>query len=431
MSDRIDIVKFIKNDTLKLSNDYENIIIQKLKENFTSEEEKLFLGSFECYRNYDDINDHVVELSKIWKWLGYSRIEHCKVVLLKHFKENIDYKIEKIKKEENYFPEVSGEKIETMEDHEKNEKNKKNETRGRQAENILLSINCFKKLCLKSGTKKADEIHDYYVKLEKTIQQVMLEETNKMIMLKDKEITNYEISLIRNFINKQVFYLIQVAVGIIKFGFTKDIGERIKKHKSEFGNDIQIKAIFETIYNREFENTIKKDSVINKYIIEKTFKTNQTELIQLGDEFTYEDLIKRIDYLKSINVSDLLQRISELEAELANYKIKDQTKKINELTSPIPIIRPPVANQMKIQVYDKDTLRLVRTFITIQEACIESGLYKDAVPQSIHRAIKQCTVYKGYRFFGTYEVTHYSRNHRIIKRTDTSTSCSDKRSTYL
>ena len=34
-----------------------------------------------------------------------------------------------------------------------------------------MTINTFKKLCLKSNTKKADEINDYFIKLEESLQE--------------------------------------------------------------------------------------------------------------------------------------------------------------------------------------------------------------------------------------------------------------------
>ena len=33
----------------------------------------------------------------------------------------------------------------------------------------MLNVGTFKKFCLKAGTKKADEIHDYYIRLEQTL----------------------------------------------------------------------------------------------------------------------------------------------------------------------------------------------------------------------------------------------------------------------
>jgi hypothetical protein len=38
--------------------------------------------------------------------------------------------------------------------------------RGRNKEIFMLNIETFKSFCLKAGTKKADDIHDYFIKLE-------------------------------------------------------------------------------------------------------------------------------------------------------------------------------------------------------------------------------------------------------------------------
>jgi len=43
-----------------------------------------------------------------------------------------------------------------------------------------MNIKTFKSLCVKAGTKKADEIHDYYMKMEKMIQEVVTEECNEL-----------------------------------------------------------------------------------------------------------------------------------------------------------------------------------------------------------------------------------------------------------
>ena len=52
----------------------------------------------------------------------------------------------------------------------------KKEHGGNNKEQIMMNINTFKKFCLKSATKKADEIHDYYIKLEDLLHDVINEE---------------------------------------------------------------------------------------------------------------------------------------------------------------------------------------------------------------------------------------------------------------
>ena len=88
MTEKLDIVALI-DDSSSILGDYHDKVIQKIKENFTSDEERLFAASFKCYMKFNPKLDFVIELGKIWKWLGYSRIEECKRVLVKNFKENI------------------------------------------------------------------------------------------------------------------------------------------------------------------------------------------------------------------------------------------------------------------------------------------------------------------------------------------------------
>ena len=51
---------------------------------------------------------------------------------------------------------------------------------GHLREDTFLTIRCFKKFCLKARTKKADEIHDYYLTLEETLQETVEEESSKL-----------------------------------------------------------------------------------------------------------------------------------------------------------------------------------------------------------------------------------------------------------
>lgn len=58
-----------------------------------------------------------------------------------------------------------------------------------------MTINTFKKLCLKAGTAKADEIHDYYIKLEELLYETLNEETNELkeqLQLKEIETKHNE-----------------------------------------------------------------------------------------------------------------------------------------------------------------------------------------------------------------------------------------------
>jgi len=66
---------------------------------------------------------------------------------------------------------------------------------GKNKERIMLTINAFKLFCMNAGTKKAEEIHEYYVKLEETLHEVIKEECSQLreeLLEKTKKIENNE-----------------------------------------------------------------------------------------------------------------------------------------------------------------------------------------------------------------------------------------------
>ena len=164
-----DIVGFIeKNPLSRLNIDYQNALINKIKSVFNEEEQKLFVTSFYCYLNYNPLTDFVIDFENVWKWCGFTRKDNAKRLLEKYFTLNIHYKIETI------TPPIGGVIKERGGAHRK--------------EKIMLNIKTFKKYCLKSDTEKADEIHNYYVKLEEILQETLLEQTDELrLQLEQKD----------------------------------------------------------------------------------------------------------------------------------------------------------------------------------------------------------------------------------------------------
>ena len=164
MSQTLNIVKLIEeNPSTKLSKNYQGKLLNKLKESFSTEEQKLFISSFYCYSNFKS-DDFVIDLDDIWRWLGFSRKNDAKKCLEKNFKVETEYKIVLRRMAEN----LSG---------------------GRPSEKIMLNIKTFKKICLKANTSKANEIHEYYIKLEETLHKLIDEESNELrLQIQQKDI---------------------------------------------------------------------------------------------------------------------------------------------------------------------------------------------------------------------------------------------------
>jgi hypothetical protein len=155
-------------------------------------DQQLFLSSFYCYLKYDKINDFVINLDNIWEWLGFSQKVNAKRLIQNQFIVNKDYKCLLFRKEEQTF--MTNNEIVP---HPKKES--KLSHGGQNKEIIMMNITTFKKFCLKAGTKKADEIHDYFIKLEESLHEVIEEETTELktqlLKIEDKNTKDYEVKL--------------------------------------------------------------------------------------------------------------------------------------------------------------------------------------------------------------------------------------------
>lgn len=86
------ILALVQNNPLtKLANNYGSKIVSKITEHFYSDEQQLFVANFYSYLNYNTREDKVIELDKIWKWIGFSQKIRAKELLINHFEEGKDY----------------------------------------------------------------------------------------------------------------------------------------------------------------------------------------------------------------------------------------------------------------------------------------------------------------------------------------------------
>jgi hypothetical protein len=131
----------------RLSKDYENKLINKIKDNFSENQQQIFVASFYTFLNYDLKKDFVIDFDNVWKWLGYSRKDPAKRLLEKFFTIDIDYKL---------APCNSGASFEGLNKVEIENNINEPIHGGQNKETILLNVNTFKKFCLKAGTKRAN-----------------------------------------------------------------------------------------------------------------------------------------------------------------------------------------------------------------------------------------------------------------------------------
>jgi predicted GIY-YIG superfamily endonuclease len=164
------------------------------------------------------------------------------------------------------------------------------ETRGgHNKEYIYMTVNCFKKLCLKARTDKADEIHDYYIKLEEVLNETLIEETETLKNLLDKKTheNNYLRGVGENQIDinlydkKSVVYILKIESDLFKYGYTNNILHRLSTHRNKIKDDIEIVKLFileSTVEARNIETLITTYSKTNK--LNSSYKNEKREIIK-------------------------------------------------------------------------------------------------------------------------------------------------------
>jgi len=370
-SETLNIVELIeKNPITRLSQKYNNLLLAKLQETFNTFEQQLFVASFYCYLNYDKNTDFVVDLDDVWRWLGFTQKVAARLLLESNFKICVDYKIVTSDDSDDEQPSHSPNKAGS-------DKPKKHG--GHNKQTIKLTIRCFKLLCLKAQTKKAGEIHEYYMKLEETLHQILDSETSELraqleqknevistlnqatITLTQEKKRAIEQTLISQFpVNTQTIYFGTIDntnadnEKLIKFGQTNDLSTRVADHHKKYTNFI-LAAAFRVTNRSEIENHIKSHPKIKRQLrtIEVAGK-NKTEIIAYDStNFTISRLTKHVqDIIHATmynveNFNRLIQRNQELEAENAKLAsdLESKNKAIHDLTLANNELREKTAQQ--------------------------------------------------------------------------------------
>jgi hypothetical protein len=310
----LNIVNLIeKNPITKLSNTYNNKLLIKIKENFTESQQQLFISSFYCYLNYNQTTDFIINLDDIWQWLGFSQKVNAKVSLEKHFILDHDYKIMLCQTAEKV---LHG---------------------GHNKETIMLNIKTFKLFCIKATTKKANEIHEYFIKLEELLQDVIQEESNELKLQLEKKNVEIEINKKDFFLKVQqerekmllreygsigaIVYIIKVksyknGEYVIKIGESrKGITARYNEHKSSY-DEILLLDCFMCKRSKDFENFLHgHDKIRLNRVSNLQGHESERELFLIGKNLSYRTLLDIINMnIKQYNEFDIEKIYEEIES---------------------------------------------------------------------------------------------------------------------
>ena len=138
----------------------------RMLDSLNTAEQQLFVKSFQAHLQYgQDDTAYVVDFDDVWKWVGFGRKDNAKALLKKNFTLNVHDTVCTLQNghlrslEQNISEELSQlqeQKAPTDTDRDENN----------NMETFMLTVNTFKKFCMKAATKRAEEICDYYIKME-------------------------------------------------------------------------------------------------------------------------------------------------------------------------------------------------------------------------------------------------------------------------
>lgn len=326
MDTSFNIVTFIEtNPVAKLTNTYNNKLLTKVKENFNENQQQLFISSFYTYLNYHPTNDFVIDLDDLWKWLGFNQKFNAKRTLEKHFVVDVDYKISVLQ----------------------SDRQKKGQHGGHNKDTIMLNIKTFKLFCIKAGTEKAAEIHEYFVKLEGLLHETIHEECielkqqleNQVLTSQHQQDVLRELTILRQFpANTKCVYYGKIdnkngnGGQLIKFGNSNFLQDRIKSHKKTFENFYLLNA-FKVENSIQIENAMKYHQLL--FTIRQPLKIKETVYTEILN-MTYlsyteldsiiTEIIEKIEYSPE-NYTALLVKNEKLKKKV--YLLKKELEKAN------------------------------------------------------------------------------------------------------
>ena len=252
------------------------ISLQEFLKKYSSISNKFIDDFFSLYTINTDDTEFVINFDILVKWLGM-RKENLKKTLVSSYVKNIDYKIKKIK----------------------------SDTPGKPKEDIMITADCFKRLCMLSRTKKAEEVRTYFIEIEKLMNKyknyIIEALNNKVGVLENnqKPINNTK---------EGVIYVLNTDFNIVdlyKIGKTKKFKERIRTHNSSHIDNVNVAFIYETKNVDTVEKCLKAILESKQYRKRKEFYQIDLdvlkELIKTCDELT----LKVKNHKKKIKQNDI------------------------------------------------------------------------------------------------------------------------------
>jgi hypothetical protein len=323
----------------------------------------------------------------------------------------------------------------------------------------MLNIKTFKLFCIKAGTKKANEIHEYFIKLEEILQEVLIEESNELKQqllqqsnefktVEDQKAKEYELKLEKQKILERekillkeyatigsIVYIIKVKTFenkqyIIKLGESRrGVIDRYKEHKSKYEECLLLDC-FCVNKSKDFESFLHNHETIRgNRVTDLKGHESELELFLIGKVLSYKTLLdiinNNVKYFNNNDTSKIELENEQLKLMLEMKNTNNDNLLIQELITTVKQMSCKIDNLEKsnkelldkfcknqtkvvtgfneplvtlgprLQQIHPETLELVKVYESVSELMKEDNHIKRP---SINKAIVENTVYNGFRW---------------------------------
>lgn len=285
---------------------------------------------------FDSKEQFPINIEVLIEMKVYDRKDHCKTKLNKNFILNTDFKVQ------NLASENSG------------ARNSKAMQAGKNKENIMLTVDCFKSMCMLANSETGKQVKNYYLDLEKIFKEYILrdiqslQKTIETVVNENLKIKstyshlaelNDKLRMKRNyhkFKKGNCLYIITDRwreKDYLKIGYTDNINTRLQTYRTSMP-DVKIEFLLYLTENKVLEKCLKLRFA--------------SKLVQKNHEYvidaTLEQLVKSINSLtKYLSI----EATEETKLSLYNepYKIYnlvflDQNGNVEDNTDPIVLASP-------------------------------------------------------------------------------------------
>jgi phage anti-repressor protein len=204
--------------------------LQDYLKKYSSINNKFIDDFFSLYDVKTSNDDFVINLENVAKWLNCKKFT-LNDTIKNTYQINIDYKISKSINQKST---------------------------GRPREEVMITPNCFKRLCMMSRTEKAEEVRSYFIALEDHINKYkgyIIEGLNKKVAkyeteLKPQDIQNESGSI-------YVLKTTESIEDVYKLGKAKNFKQRLQTHQTSYPEKLDIAYVYETDMIDQVESCLK------------------------------------------------------------------------------------------------------------------------------------------------------------------------------